>query len=92
MQIHNMAFYSISVNNIGVYTSCTIWYNLDTPPAVPLKIKATMIHCILVRHLPEPLIVYSTQGNKSTYLCASVGIAATIFFAGLYTLQVQQLQ
>ena len=26
-----------------MYTSCTIWYNLDTPPAVPLKIEATMI-------------------------------------------------
>ena len=36
-------FTACSVNNIGVYTSCTIWYNQDTPPAVPLKIKATMI-------------------------------------------------
>ena len=43
MQIHNMAFYSISANNIGVYTSCTIWYNLDTPPAVPLMFEAAMI-------------------------------------------------
>ena len=45
MQMHNMAFffYSMSVNNIGVYTSCTIWYKLDTPPAVPLKFETAMI-------------------------------------------------
>ena len=29
-------FTACSANDIGVYTSCTIWYNLDTPPAVPL--------------------------------------------------------
>ena len=35
-------FYSMSVNNKG-YTSCTIWYNLDTPIAVPLMLEAAMI-------------------------------------------------